>query len=166
MALTHQAQADLWRPSKRQRRFRDLAELLWFDGQAGISACLRACRLIAAGIQPDPQSKLSDAIQQGLFAWEGRAVNITEYKRWEGEEGFLEWWGDAFPEIEGPTRTDMMHADGLYWSALVQGLAAGERSHMQLYGQMKLAQDKAQPTKGSLDEHFEEADEVENGWLE
>jgi hypothetical protein len=166
MALTHQAQADLWRPSRRQRRFRDLAELLWFDGQAGIANCLRKCRLIAAGFRPDPQSKLFDAIEEGLFAWEGRAVTITEYKRWEDEDGFIAWWGDAFPEVEGPTRTDMLSADGLFWAATVQGLAAGERTFMQIYAQMKLAKDKAQHTKGTLDGHFEEPDEADNGWLE
>lgn len=104
---------------------------------------------------------------QGLFAWDGRAVTITEYKRWEGEEdGFLEWWSDAFPSLQGPTKTDMMQADGLFWAATVQGLAAGERSTMQIYAQMKLAKDKAQPTKGSLDGHFEEIDDADNGWLE
>ena len=60
----------------------------------------------------------------------------------------------------------MMQADGFYWAALVQGLASGERSHMQIYAQIKLANDKAQPTKGSLDGHFEEPDDADNGWLE
>jgi hypothetical protein len=31
---------------------------------------------------------------------------------------------------------------------------------------MKLAKDKAQHTKGTLDGHFEEPDEADNGWLE
>ena len=166
MALTYDAQADLWRPTRRQQMFRTLAELLWFDGQAGIANCLRISRVLAAGIQPDPQSKLWDAIDQGLFAWQGRSVNVHEYKRWEDEDGFHAWWAEAFPEVEGPTRTDMMQADGFYWAALVQGLASGERSHMQIYAQIKLANDKAQPTKGSLDGHFEEPDDADNGWLE
>ena len=166
MALTQRERAGLWLPTDRQQRFRHLAELLWFDGQAGITTALRACRLLSLGIQPDPQSRLSEAIEQGMFSWQGVAVSIREYKGWEKLEGFLDWWSDAFPAVQGPTKTDMMQADGLYWASLVQGLAAGERSHMMIYAQAKLAAQKIPEQEGTLSGHFEEPDDVKNGWLE
>lgn len=120
--------------------------------------------MLASGLPPDPQSRLATAIAMGRFEWRGRAVTIHEYKKWELQEGFMRWWSVAFPEIQDRTLTDTHLAEGLFWDSLLQGLRAGERSHLAMYASIKQAESKT--TNGSLSDYFEEPDNVPNAWAQ
>lgn len=106
------------------------------------------------------------ATRQEVELWKDEPVTPREWGRWERLDGFLDWWSEAFPEVAGPTRTDLALAEGIFWSQLVQGLAAGSEQSMNIYAKIKLASDRAGSGEGgSLDEHFEEPDDQPNGWL-
>jgi len=106
------------------------------------------------------------ATRQEVDLWQGQPVTPREWGRWERQDGFFDWWAEAFPEVAGPTRTDLAMAEGMFWSQLGRGLAAGSEHAINVYGKLKLASERAGTSiGGTLDEHFEEPDDQPNGWL-
>jgi len=157
----------VYKPSKRQHQFSQLAWACNIDGAYGISVWCQASRML---VDNDMRARLPDDSPLKTFAWDGDPVTVREWNRWWANPDFQMWWGELFPEVEGPTEADLRAADGLFWMQLGRGLRAGNVAHLQLYNTLRIAREKVEAgatlTGGSLDGHFEESDDdSDNGWV-
>lgn len=79
-------------------------------------------------------------------------VGLKEWLRWERQEGFGAWWGQAFPEWATPTETDLLRLAALYYRGLVDHMQTGQPWAYQQMGRIEKDRRAIKATEGDLHE--------------
>lgn len=164
--------AQAFTPTAQQTAFRAHAAL-----------CVRNAKVLAAGL--DPSSAAADYSPSGLLVGEWietaihhlgkQAPTMRQWRAWEADPEFREWFLDLLPTMQQMTLTDTLAINALYHRSMAHAMAAGDMRATAIYGAQLRAKDEADPhAMMELRAHIEEAarttkwrsptkDEVERG---
>lgn len=82
-------------------------------------------------------------------------VSLTEWRQWEREEGFADWWGEVFPELSAATSTDLRTASAVLFRGLVDGMSSGHAWAYQAYARVQADKQKVAALDGEESEELE-----------
>lgn len=94
------------------------------------------------------------------------SLTMRQWKRWEDEDGFIDWWTDLFPEHASITLADLRALEFEANRALMASVAEGDMQAVQMVVKMLAmngARENSQAGTG-MDEWFSGASEV-NNWI-
>lgn len=92
---------------------------------------------------------------------------VNDWRLWDQEDGFMDWWVELIPENSGLTMADAKAMTVEASIALIEGVRSGDtRAISALLALASSAQSSQQVSDNEVDSWFESGEKQPNRWLE